>query len=390
MDETKIEQVVTTPEETVKAEVEAPEVVEQPTAEVVEPTAEAPAVEEVVVAEGCDCKGESCKAKKEEEDDQSEKNVPVKEGLQNDHATKQRKEVAKDQAKDLMESMEDLAAEKVTDIVMEAIATLPIVEGMTEDEDNARKEEIMENGSKLLADVYSVLEEVVNGTTVELTGHQVEVKDFVQTGGKVGMGLPAGINPPTKEEDDESEKKVQIKAYHEGAEEIDYKAKYAESEANMDELVTMVEETASKYTELVNEYNAVVEELQAYKISEAYSITVDDAADMLKDYTFDQVCEALDAYEQNEAISESEEGKAEDVEADAEEKKDKEDEKKEEKEEKAMEEIKESLDEIKEDTVISEEVHQPRKNRAFSVFSSEVSESVQNKPKRKAFSVFAD
>lgn len=393
MDETKIEQVVATPEEAVE-EVKAPEVAEEPTAE----TEEAPAMEEPteapateVVAEGCDCNGESCKAKKEEEDDQSEKKVSVKEGLRNDHDARQRKEVAKEQSKDLMESMEDLAAEKVTDIVMEAIANLPIVEGMTEDEDNARKEEIMENGSKLLADVYSVLEEVVNGTTVELTGHQVEVKDFVQTGGKVAMGLPAGINPPTKHEDDESEKRVQIKAYHEGAEEIDYKAKYAESEANMDELVDMVQETADKYTKLVQEYNAVVEELQAYKISEAYSITVDDAADMLKDYSFDQVCEALDNYEQGlEMVSEGEEEKAEETEADTEEKKDKEEEKKEEKEEKAMEEIKESL-ELKEEVIISEDSQvSPRKNRAFSVFRSEISESEQPKRVRKAYSVFAD
>lgn len=389
MDETKIEQVVATPEEAVE-EVKAPE--EAPAVEApVE--AEAPAVEEVV-AEGCDCKEESCKAKKEEEDDQSEKEVPVKEGLQNEHEAKQRKEVAKEQSKDLVERMEDLAADKVTAIVTEAIANLPIVEGMSVEEDNARKEEIMENGSKLLADVYSVLEEVVNGTTLELDGAQVEVKDFVQTGGKVAMGLPAGINPPVKHENDEDEKKVKIQAYHE-AEEIDYKAKYAESEANMDELVSMVEETADKYTQLVQQYNSVVEELQAYKISEAYSITVDDAADMLKDYSFDQVCEALDNYEQglNIAEAEGEEAKAEDVEAEPaeadkeEEKKDKEEEKKEEKEEKAMEEIKESLEEIKEDTVIAEEVKPARRNRAFSVFS--ISES-ENKPARKAYSVFAD
>lgn len=391
MDETKIEQVVATPEEAVE-EVKAPEEAEAPIEEPAEVPAEEAQAEvpaEEVVAEGCDCNGESCNVEKEKEDDQSEKKVSVKEGLQNDHDARQRKEVAKEQPKDFMESMEDLAAEKVTDIVMEAIANLPIVEGMSEDEDNARKEEIMENGSKLLADVYSVLEEVVNGTTVELTGHQVEVKDFVQTGGKVGMGLPAGINPPTKHEDDESEKKVHIKAYHEGAEEIDYKAKYAESEANMNELVEMVEETADKYTKLVQDYNAVVEELQAYKISEAYSITVDDASDMLKDYSFDQVCEALDNYEQGlEVVSEGEEeAEAETAE---EEKKDKDEEKKEEKEEKAMEEIKESL-EIKEEVVISEEAQVvPRKNRAFSIFNTEISESAQPKQVRKAYSVFSD
>lgn len=399
MDETKIEQVEATPEvETVEApaevEVEAQEAeaVEAPAEEVAEAPAEevvAEPVAEGLVAEGCTCgKCESCKAKKESEDDQDEKKVVVKEGVQAEHQANQRKEVAKEQSKDLVERMEDAAAEKVAEIVAEAIAELPIVEGMTEDEDNARKEEIMEDGERLLADVYAVLEEMVNGTTFELNGHQAEVKDFVQTGGKVSQGLPAGINPPSKSEDDESEKKVHIKAYHEGAEEIDYKAKYAESEANMDTLVSMIEETAAKYTKLVEEYNEVVEQLQAYKISEAYSITVDDAAEMLKEHSFDQVCEAIEAYDNEQmAIAEGCEEKAEDVEDEkAEEKEDKKEEKEEEKAEKAMEEIKESVD--LENTVIEEAVEAPRKTKVFSVFNT--SESKTEIRPRKAFSVFAD
>lgn len=399
MDETKIEQVEATPEVETKVEetaevekaeavepTEAEEVVEAPVEEVVE----APA-EEAPVVEGCEGeKCDSCKTKKEDEDDQEEKKVAVKEGLQNEHEARQRKEVAKEQAKDVMEHIEDVAAEKVADLVMEALENMPIEEGVSEEEYLERKQQIMENGKILLADIYNVLEEVLAGSTVELTGHQVEVKDFVGKGGKVGMSLPAGINPPCKEEDDEDEKKVHIKAYHESAEEIDYKAKYAESEATLDDLVTMVEETASKYTELVEKYNTVVEELQAYKISEAYSITVDDATDLLKDYSFDEVCEALDEYEANESnISEGCEDKEEKPEEkeDKEEKaEEKEEEKKEKEQEKAMEEIKESAD--VEGAIISENEVAPKKNRAYSVFAkSEISES---KRPRKAFSVFAD
>lgn len=383
MDETKIEQVEAQAEE-VKAEetVETPEV-------------EAQEVAEDAVTEECSCsKGDANQAKKEPEDDQSEKKVAVKKEAKEAEQTEGQTEKT-----DVLESLKNSASEKVADLVMEALASLPIEEGMSEEDVNARKEQVMENGSKLLADVFDVLEEIVNGTTVELNGHQVEVKDFVGTGGKVGMGLPAGINPPCKSEDDESEKKVKIQQYHEGVEEIDYKAKYAESEALMDELVTTVENTAVKYSNLVEEYNKVVLELQAYKISEAYAITVDDANELLAEGTFDEVCEALDEAEAElageQVIAEGCEEKAEDDEAEKEEAEDEEDE--EEKEEKKEKELKKALEEIKEEaeetpevegTVISEGAEEPVKIRAFSVFASQP--IVESKKARKAYSVFAD
>ena len=380
MDETKIEQVEAQAEE-VKAEetVETPEV-------------EAQKVAEDAVTEECSCgKGDANQAKKEPEDDQSEKKVAVKEEAEEAEQTEKQAEET-----DVLESLKNSASEKVADLVMEAIASLPIEEGMSEEDVKAREEQIIENGSQLLADVFDVLEEIVNGTTVELTGHQVEVKDFVGTGGKVGMGLPAGINPPCKSEDDESEKKVKIQQYHEGVEEIDYKAKYAESEALMDELVATVENTAVKYSNLVEEYNKVVLELQAYKISEAYAITVDDANELLAEGTFDEVCEALDEAEAElageQAIAEGCEEKAEDDDAeedDKEEKEEKKEEKKEEEQEKALEEIKESEETPEvEGAVISEGAEEPVKIRAFSVFASQP--IVESKKARKAYSVFAD
>ena len=381
MDETKIEQVEAQAEE-VKAEetVETPEVEDQKVAE-------------DAVTEECSCgKGDANQAKKEPEDDQSEKKVAVKKEAEEAKQTEGQTEKT-----DVLESLKNSASEKVADLVMEALASLPIEEGMSEEDVNARKEQIMENGSKLLADVFDVLEEIVNGTTVELNGHQVEVKDFVGTGGKVGMGLPAGINPPCKSEDDESEKKVKIQQYHEGVEEIDYKAKYAESEALMDELVATVENTAVKYSNLVEEYNKVVLELQAYKISEAYAITVDDANELLAEGTFDEVCEALDEAEAElageQAIAEGCEEKAEDDEAEKEEAEDEEDEEEEE-EEKKEKELKKALGESKEETpevegtVISEGAEEHVKIRAFSVFASQP--IVESKKARKAYSVFAD
>ena len=377
MDETKIEQV-----EAQAEEVKAEETVETPEVEAQEVTEEA-------VTEKCSC--DANQAKKESEDDQSEKKVAVKEEAEEAEQTEEQAEET-----DVLESLKNSASEKVADLVMEAIASLPIEEGMSEEDVKAREERIIENGSQLLADVFDVLEEIVNGTTVELTGHQVEVKDFVGTGGKVGMGLPAGINPPCKSEDDESEKKVKIQQYHEGVEEIDYKAKYAESEALMDELVATVENTAVKYSNLVEEYNKVVLELQAYKISEAYAITVDDANELLAEGTFDEVCEALDEAEAElageQAIAEGCEEKAEDDDAeedDKEEKEEKKEEKKEEEQEKALEEIKESEETPEvEGTVISEGAEEPVKIRAFSVFASQP--IVESKKARKAYSVFAD
>ena len=377
MDETKIEQV-----EAQAEEVKAEETVETPEVEAQEVTEEA-------VTEKCSC--DANQAKKESEDDQSEKKVAVKEEAEEAEQTEEQAEKT-----DVLESLKNSASEKVADLVMEALASLPIEEGMSEEDAKARKEQVMENGSQLLADVFDVLEEIVNGTTVELTGHQVEVKDFVGTGGKVGMGLPAGINPPCKSEDDESEKKVKIQQYHEGVEEIDYKAKYAESEALMDELVATVENTAVKYSNLVEEYNKVVLELQAYKISEAYAITVDDANELLAQGTFDEVCEALDEAEAElageQAIAEGCEEKAEDDDAeedDKEEKEEKKEEKKEEEQEKALEEIKESEETPEvEGTVISEGAEEPVKIRAFSVFASQP--IVESKKARKAYSVFAD
>ena len=377
MDETKIEQV-----EAQAEEVKAEETVETPEVEAQEVTEEA-------VTEKCSC--DANQAKKESEDDQSEKKVAVKEEAEEAEQTEEQAEKT-----DVLESLKNSASEKVADLVMEALASLPIEEGMSEEDAKARKEQVMENGSQLLADVFDVLEEIVNGTTVELTGHQVEVKDFVGTGGKVGMGLPAGINPPCKSEDDESEKKVKIQQYHEGVEEIDYKAKYAESEALMDELVATVENTAVKYSNLVEEYNKVVLELQAYKISEAYAITVDDANELLAEGTFDEVCEALDEAEAElageQVIAEGCEEKAEDDDAeedDKEEKEEKKEEKKEEEQEKALEEIKESEETPEvEGTVISEGAEEPVKIRAFSVFASQP--IVESKKARKAYSVFAD
>lgn len=387
MDETKIEQVEAQAEE-VKAEetVETPEV-------------EAQKVAEDAVTEECSCgKGDANQAKKEPEDDQFEKKVAVKEEAEEAEQTEEQAEET-----DVLESLKNSASEKVADLVMEAIASLPIEEGMSEEDVKAREERIIENGSQLLADVFDVLEEIVNGTTVELTGHQVEVKDFVGTGGKVGMGLPAGINPPCKSEDDESEKKVKIQQYHEGVEEIDYKAKYAESEALMDELVATVENTAVKYSNLVEEYNKVVLELQAYKISEAYAITVDDANELLAQGTFDEVCEALDEAEAElageQVIAEGCEEKAEDEEAEKdEEKEEKEEEKDEEEkdEEKKEKALKKALEEIKESeetsevegAVISEGAEEPIKIRAFSVFASQP--ITESKKARKAYSVFAD
>lgn len=409
MDENKIEQVEAQAEVEAKAEdvaVEAPaeEVVETPVAEEAEAeeaveeveapaeeAVEAPAEEaevqaEEVVAEGCEA-GETCKPKKETEDDEEEKKVAVKEGAEEAEA-EQAEEV--EESEDVLEQVEDLASLKVADIVMETLNSLPIEEGISEEETEAKKQSILENGERVLACVMRVLEAMVNGCTVELNGHQVEVKDFVGTGGKVNMGLPAGINPPCKSEDDESEKKVTIQAYHESAEEIDYKAKFAESEALMNEVVSYVETTSAKYTELVEKYNEVVVELQAYKLSEAYAITVDDAANMLANNSFDEVCEALEEaeakYAGEEVIVEAEEveDKAEDKEEAEEKKEDKKEEKKEEEQEKALEEIKESV----EGAVISESVEVVAKPRVYSVFAS--TPIVESKKAKKAYSVFAD
>ena len=385
MDETKIEQLEATPE------VEA---------EKVEAVTEAPAVEapaEETVAEGCEGeKCDSCEPKKEPEDDEKEKKV--QEGVKEEHKANQRKEVEKEQSKDLLERMEEVASSKVADIVIEAISKLPIEEGASEEERKALEEGIYNDGLKLLAHTMDVIEEVVAGTTMELNGHQVEIKDFYKQGGNgAGVTAPAGVNAPVKAEDDEHEKKVKINAYHEGAEEIDYKSKYAESEATMDDLVGMIEETAGKYTQLAEEYAKVVKELQAYKLVEAHSILLEDAMDLLNDYSYEEVVEELVRYEEGEVIAEDCEEKAEEKQEEAEEKKEEAEEKKEEKEEEKKEEAEEKAEEkaeqIKESIdgeVIAEAKSEPyiQKVPTFSVFKREVVS--ESKPSRKAWSAFSD
>lgn len=105
-------------------------------------------------------------------------------------------------------------------------------------------------------------------------------------------------------------------------EEEDNTEEYEETDEDEDEIEEDEDEeefqdvSIEKYNDLVDEYNEVVEELQAYKISEAYSITVDDAADMLKDYSFDEVCEALDNYEQDLEDTDNEEKSSEEESSD--------------------------------------------------------------------------
>ena len=395
----------------------------------------------------CD-KAEECDAKKETENNQSEEKVTiaqVKAGLEGKKS--EAKDITEEQADaevkseskpEVMEALLDVAAQKVSDIMEEAMNYAPIEEGVSKEQ---REANIYEYGQKLLNDVMSILEGIVAGTTMELKGAEVEVKDFVGTGGTVKADAEAGINPPSKSEDDEHEKKVKIKEYpaHE-SEEIDYKSKYAESEAVMDDLVQMVEKTASQYTSLVEEYNKVVAELQAYKLAEEFPATVQECADLLESFDYEDIREEfikVVAEENNiseekkeeaevteeKAEDETEEEKAEDEaevteeKEDTEEKKEEAEEKKEEKEEKkeekcedapaccdkkeekceaneseeetvaeATEEIKESLENVK-DVVISEEVEAPaRRNKAFSAFGN--SSDYKFSSKGKAFSVF--
>ena len=436
MNETKIENVEATEE--IKSEV----------SEAIEVTEEVEKAEEVV-AEGKDA-CEANEPKEETEDDQNEKKVTVATVKQNladkksnapeiteeekeevpaeevapveekkeekEEAEEEKEEAPAEEEKDVMESLLDIAAEKVSDIMKEAVDKMPIEEGVSREEKEA---EIYEHGQKLLNDVMAVLEGMVAGTAMELKGAQVEVKDFVQTGGRVTASATEGINPPSETEDDEHEKKVVIKEYpaHE-AEEIDYKSKYAESEAVMDDLVKMVEETASQYTALVEEFNRVATELQAYKLAEEFNATVDECADMLQDFDYEDIREEFikvisakqeeiseEKEEEVEAPAEEEapadevapveekKEEKEEVEAPAEEEKEEAEEEKEEvpveEEKSVVDEIQESLENIK-DVVISEAEEAPaRKNKAFSVFGNSISES-QPAHRGKAFSVFAD
>ena len=165
----------------------------------------------------------------------------------------------------------------------------------------------------------------------------------------------------------------------------------------MDDLVGMIEETAGKYTQLAEEYAKVVKELQAYKLVEAHSILLEDAMDLLNDYSYEEVVEELVRYEEGEVIAEDCEEKAEEKQEEAEEKKEEAEEKKEEKEEETKEEAEEKAEEkaeeIKESIdgeVIAEAKSEPyiQKVPTFSVFKREVVS--ESKPSRKAWSAFAD
>ena len=103
-----------------------------------------------------------------------------------------------------------------------------------------------------------------------------------------------------KEDEAEEDEKCEECGESTSEETIDYEAKFKESEAVMNDLVKMVSEASERSKALVEKYEAVVKELNAYKLSEELSITIDEAKEKLETKSYEEIKEEAEIKEETE------------------------------------------------------------------------------------------
>lgn len=89
-------------------------------------------------------------------------------------------------------------------------------------------------------------------------------------------------------------------------ESINYKEEYEKSEKMVEALVPLVEKASKDYKELVEKFSAMEKELNSYKLSEEFNITIDEAKEKLAEKSYDELREELKS-----AIEESKEAEVE-------------------------------------------------------------------------------
>ena len=336
----------------------AEEAVEEPKAE--EAPAEEEKAEEAPVAESEEVVEEKCDDKKEDEEKEAEKE---------DCEDKEEKEEIKEEAEEA--PAEEVEAEPVAEepaeeapAEEEKVEEAPVEESVEEQTNNElleekEAEEVVEEPAQE-APAEEPAEEKVEEAVEEVVAESEEPKADEEPAEEKAEDE---VEVPAEEKVEEAaEEEAQVEA---GVEEVvDYKTAYENIKSEVDDAIKTIEETTEmfkdfgkRYKEVVAEADTIRRELNSYKLSEKFNVTIEQANEMLTSKSYETVEEELKEAEAQK-IEDEAQAKAEQV-----------------------------SESIQSETV---EPKAPVSRKVFSAFSADnnISESVEGKAGRKVFSWF--
>ena len=336
----------------------AEEAVEEPKAE--EAPAEEEKAEEAPVAESEEVVEEKCDDKKEDEEKEAEKE---------DCEDKEEKEEIKEEAEEAPAEeveAEPVAEEPAEEAPAEEPAEAPVEESVEEQTNNElleekEAEEVVEEPAQEEALAEEPAEEKVEEAVEEVVAESEEPKADEEPAEEKAEDE---VEAPAEEEkvEEAAEEEAQVEA---GVEEVvDYKTAYENIKSEVDDAIKTIEETTEmfkdfgkRYKEVVAEADTIRRELNSYKLSEKFNVTIEQANEMLTSKSYETVEEELKEAEAQK-IEDEAQAKAEQV-----------------------------SESIQSETV---EPKAPVSRKVFSAFSADnnISESVEGKAGRKVFSWF--
>ncbi len=363
----------------------AEEAVEEPKAE--EAPAEEEKAEEAPVAESEEVVEEKCDDKKEDEEKEAEKEdcedkeekEEIKEEAEEAPAEEVEAEpVAEEPAEEapaeeekveeapVEESVEEKAEEPAEEAPAEEPAEAPVEESVEEQTNNElleekEAEEVVEEPAQEEALAEEPAEEKVEEAVEEVVAESEEPKADEEPAEEKAEDE---VEAPAEEEkvEEAAEEEAQVEA---GVEEVvDYKTAYENIKSEVDDAIKTIEETTEmfkdfgkRYKEVVAEADTIRRELNSYKLSEKFNVTIEQANEMLTSKSYETVEEELKEAEAQK-IEDEAQAKAEQV-----------------------------SESIQSETV---EPKAPVSRKVFSAFSADnnISESVEGKAGRKVFSWF--
>ena len=362
----------------------AEEAVEEPKAE--EAPAEEEKAEEAPVAESEEVVEEKCDDKKEDEEKEAEKEdcedkeekEEIKEEAEEAPAEEVEAEpVAEEPAEEapaeeekveeapVEESVEEKAEEPAEEApAEEKVEEAPVEESVEEQTNNElleekEAEEVVEEPAQE-APAEEPAEEKVEEAVEEVVAESEEPKADEEPAEEKAEDE---VEVPAEEKVEEAaEEEAQVEA---GVEEVvDYKTAYENIKSEVDDAIKTIEETTEmfkdfgkRYKEVVAEADTIRRELNSYKLSEKFNVTIEQANEMLTSKSYETVEEELKEAEAQK-IEDEAQAKAEQV-----------------------------SESIQSETV---EPKAPVSRKVFSAFSADnnISESVEGKAGRKVFSWF--
>ena len=367
----------------------AEEAVEEPKAE--EAPAEEEKAEEAPVAESEEVVEEKCDDKKEDEEKEAEKedceDKEEKEEIKEDAEEAPAEEVeaepvAEEPAEEapaeeekveeapVEESVEEKAEEPAEEAPAEEPAEAPVEESVEEQTNNElleekEAEEVVEEPAQEEAPAEAPAEEKVEEAVEEAVEEVVAESEEPKADEEPAEEKAEDeVEAPAEEEkvEEAAEEEAQVEA---GVEEVvDYKTAYENIKSEVDDAIKTIEETTEmfkdfgkRYKEVVAEADTIRRELNSYKLSEKFNVTIEQANEMLTSKSYETVEEELKEAEAQK-IEDEAQAKAEQV-----------------------------SESIQSETV---EPKAPVSRKVFSAFSADnnISESVEGKAGRKVFSWF--